>query len=531
MTIEDRWYQEESSQALVDCIKDDNSVHPLVVAPTASGKTMIICKFIDKLITKKPDLNILILSHVQSILEQDHAAIKRYFDYDAGLYSSGLDSRTIKKITVAGIQSVWRKAKEFSHFDIVIIDEAHLIPVDGEGMYRSFLEAIKVTYVGVTATHFRLKSGYIHKGEGAIFNKIAYDLSSVENFNRLTDEGYLSKLITKNTALKMDVTGIHKRGGDFKEDELSIRFDKDDITEAAVKEIIQYGKNYSKWLLFAIDIQHAEHIAEYLNKNGIKTIAIHSKMDADAGIKDYKNDVYRCAVNVNILTTGFDEPRIDLIGILRPTDSPVMHVQMIGRGLRPHEDKEHCFIMDFAGNTKRLGPVNDVVIKTGGGKEKGEGEPITKSCPECDCEHHPTTKICDGCGYEFVFKTKLEHTASSASVVKEKAPLQKEWIEVNSVSYSLHQKQGAPDSLRVSYQCGMTSFSEWICIQHSGFPKRKADHWVQFRWKGKRELIPQTVHALLKCADEMLQKPFAIYVDNTGQFPRVEDCRFDFQKQ
>jgi len=67
-------------------------------------------------------------------------------------------------------------------------------------------------------------------------------------------------------------------------------------------------------------------------------------------------------VNVGVLTTGFDFPEIDLIIMLRPTNSPVLWVQMLGRGTRPADGKENCMVLDFAGNTPRLGPINDPMI-------------------------------------------------------------------------------------------------------------------------------------------------------------------------
>ena len=97
---------------------------------------------------------------------------------------------------------------------------------------------------------------------------------------------------------------------------------------------------------------------------GIPTGLVHSKMefDRDTEIQKFKEGHYKAVVNVNVLTTGFDDPEIDLIALLRPTQSPVIHVQTIGRGLRISEGKKHCMILDFAGNTKRLGPINDVHI-------------------------------------------------------------------------------------------------------------------------------------------------------------------------
>ena len=143
-------------------------------------------------------------------------------------------------------------------------------------------------------------------------------------------------------------------------------FDREEITKAIVKEIMNVGKNFNKALIFAIDIDHAEHIAEVLLQSGETAYVVHSKMgdkNRDNVVKMFKDGRIRYLVNVNILTTGFDAPDIDLICLLRPTKSPVLHVQSIGRGLRVHPSKTYTMVLDFAGNTERLGPINNITIR------------------------------------------------------------------------------------------------------------------------------------------------------------------------
>lgn len=517
-----RWYQNESVDALIEYLKKDDAGHPIVVAPTGSGKTIILCEFVNRFLTEKIDSNILVLSHVKEILEQDHDALAKYFDgFSVGLYSKGLHSKTITKITVAGIQSVWRAVEKFSHFDIIIIDECHLVTIKQTGMYRKFLNGIDANYIGLTATPFRLGHGYIHQGKGALFTDIVYDLSSSKNFNRLVEEGYLTKLITKSTIMEMDTTEIRTRAGDFAQNDLSKTFDRKSITNNAVAEIIKFGKNYKKWLIFAIDIEHAEHISETLNFNGVKTLCVHSKMDDDRSklINDFKKGEYRAIVNVDILTTGFDVPSIDLIAMLRPTKSPVIHVQTIGRGLRIAPGKDHCLVLDFAGNTERLGPINYIQIRNKE-KSKKKGQPITKKCPDCGCIHHPTVKICDACGHKFTFIEKLRSGASVAAIIREEL---ERWVNVSEVTYSIYTKSKKPDSLLVKYHCGLSVFREWVCFSHKGYPKYKADAWVRYRVR--TDYFPEDLGELYKNI-HLLEKPKAIKVNTTEKFPRIVDSRF-----
>lgn len=545
--MQDRYYQSDAVDSTIDLLNENPEAHPLVVMPTGSGKSHTICLLVDDILTNNPNRNILVLSHVKEILMQDHDALENYFEgVEIGLYSAGLDSRTVKKITVAGIQSIYSKQEEFCQFDIIIIDECHLIPMDDESMYRTFLNWFegKATYIGFTATHFRMGHGYIHKGDGALFTDISYDLSERDAFNRLIEEGYLSKLVIKPTKNEFDVEGLKITAGEYNIKAMTDRFDRKSITDNAIDEIIRCGKNLNQWLVFAIDIDHAEHIAETLRNSGIKTACIHSKMEGDRGevLADVKAGEYRAVVNVDILTTGFDSPLIDLIAFLRPTQSPVLHVQMTGRGLRviyklgfildsiegrlaaiEAGPKQACLILDFAGNTRRLGPINDInIIQKGKSDEVGEA--ITKDCPECGAINHPSNKLCDNCGHEFIFIEKLSSLSDNAVIVRDNTNM-KEWLDVSDVKYSIHSKPGKPSSLRVTYRVGLVSFSEWICYDHKGYAGRKASHWVKWRWIGYKDKLPANLSDLYANSD-LLRKPKKILVNNVGKFPSIEDSIF-----
>lgn len=520
--MEMRWYQEEATKMLMASLGKD--IHPIVVAPTGSGKSLMICDFIDKFLSTYPGSNILVLSHVKEILQQDFDAICDFFpDADIGLYSAGLGSRTTHKITVAGIQSVHRRALMFQGVDIVIIDECHLVNHRQTGMYRTFLIGLNANYVGYTATHFRLGHGYIHRGEGALFNKLAYDLSSPELFNRLVEENFLTRLIAKGTDMRMDVRGIKMRAKDYAVNELSKRFDRDAITDMAVEEIIEYGANYKKWLVFAIDIAHAEHITDAFTKRNISAGVVHSKMDGDRDevVADFRIGKYRAVVNVDILTTGLDVPDIDLIAMLRPTKSPVIHVQTIGRGLRVAPGKDHCLVLDFAGNTKRLGPINDVrVIQRDHGKKRGDA-PV-KECPQCKTLQHIKVKFCEVCGFKFIFKTKLSTRAGTASIVKNTGP---KWCIVDLINYTLYKKEGRPNSMKVTYRVGIQSFSEWICLDHTGYPKYEAEAWIHFRAPDGMPM-PKDVNQLVEFAPHMKQ-PKKVLVNFSDKFPKISDVLFE----
>ncbi len=531
MQFEDRWYQIECEDALIKDVLNSTvgrEIHPLAAVPTGAGKTKIMGNFIYKLLEQLPALNILVVSHTESILKQNHEAISSFFPgIRIGLYSSGLRSRLIEKITVAGIQSIYRNAKQFKKFGIVIIDECHAVPTKGQGMYQKFFNQVNATRVGLTATHFRTGHGLLHEGAGRMFNKLSYDLSSMENFNRLVSEGYLTTLVSKTTDLEMNVDKIRTSAGDFNQKDLADRFDRSSITKEIVNETIRMGHNYNSWLVFAIDIAHANSILEQLLEKGIKAKALHGHANATNRhelVEEFKQGKIRAIVSVGMVTTGFDAPNIDMIVLARPTKSPVLHVQMCGRGLRVAPGKDHCLVLDFAGNTQRLGPINNVSIPLPPGKKKdGPGEPIVKTCPNCGCMHHPTVKICSVCEYTFEFKETLTTQADSVDIVQKSVQSKERWVPVSNVVYSIHEKKGANDSFRVTYKCGLTTVNEYVCFNHTGYAKHKANNWVQHRWIGSS--FPLDVNHLFR-ESHLLKIPSRLFIDTSSRYFKIKNAEF-----
>jgi DNA repair protein RadD len=516
-----RYFQEEVVPAFKEFIDKNKDGHPIIALPTGSGKTYAMADMVKYLVGKGN--RVLILSHVKEILEQNEASLIKYLGKEVSVYSSMMGRKEIGDITVAGIQSVFRKPERFSKFRYILIDEAHMVNAEPGTMYAKFFSGIsKHTRIGFTATPFRLGSGEIFgQGSDTLFTHKILDYCTKDKFQQLVEQGYLSKLTTKRTELEMDTSGINLLGGDFNEKQLSERFDRDGVTTEAIKEIIAAGVNRKKWLIFAIDINHAEHIAETLIRNGIPTAPVHSKMsdsgfDRDRSLDGFGNGIYRCVVNVNILTTGFDEPGIDLIALLRPTSSPVLHVQTLGRGSRIEENKDNCLVLDFAGNTARLGPINDVLLVK---RKKGEGgDPITKECPGCKSILPPAVRICPDCGHEFKFEHNLSKNAANIEVMDDGKP---HWLSVSGVSYEAVRKIGTPSSVKVTYNCSGRKVNEWICVEHSGFAKHKADHWIKYRGGLPCSTVDDLIEQvnILKVPNELLvQKKNKYYTINNAKF-------------
>ena len=522
-----RPYQQSAIAAIYSYFEDKNG-NPLVVIPTAGGKSLVMASFIDGVLKAWPDQRILVVTHVRELIAQNHAEMLGLWpEAPAGIYSAGLGRRDADaRILFAGIQSVHRRPAEIGHCDLVLIDEAHLIPGKQSTMYRRFLDRMqrinpKLKVIGLTATPFRLDSGMLHEGENALFNDIAYEVSVRD----LIEDGYLSPLVSKQPGTKLDVSGVGTRGGEFIARDLEKAVDKDAITRAAVDEIIAYGKGRKSWLAFCSGVSHATHVAEEFGRRGISCATIFGetpKDERDRIIAEFKAGKIRALASMGVLTTGFNAPAVDLIAMLRPTKSAGLYVQMAGRGTRLAKDKDNCLVLDFAGNVKRHGPIDLVKPKRPG---SGDGDAPVKVCPDCDSIVAAAALECPDCGFIFpARKVKVAPTASTLAVLSPAKPRRPEWLQVHNVTYQRHDKPGGRPSLKVTYQCGLAWHSEWICLEHTGFARSKAESWWRERASGIH--IPTSVNAALQLTSR-LRRPSHIAVRPSGNYTEVTNARFD----
>ena len=519
-----RPYQEAAISSIYDYFQT-NKGNPLVVIPTAGGKSLVMASFIEGVLKAWPDQRILIVTHVRELIAQNHAEmIGLWPEAPAGIYSAGLGKREAQaRVLFAGIQSIHRRAHEIGHTDLVLIDEAHLIPGNSSTMYRRFLDALQainpaLKVIGLTATPFRTGSGMLHEGKDALFTDIAYEAPVRE----LIDAGYLSPLVSKQPNTRLDVSKVGTRAGDFIARDLAAAVDQDATTRAAVTEIITHGKDRKSWLAFCSGVDHARHVAEEFARQGITCRTIFGdtpKEERDAIIAAFKRGEIRALASMGVLTTGFNAPAVDLIALLRPTKSAGLYVQMVGRGTRLAPDKENCLVLDCAGNVRRHGPIDLVRPKRPG--DGGGGEAPTKVCPECDSILALSATECPDCGYEFPAReVKIAPTAATLPVLSPKV----QWLPVHGVSYSRHDKRGGLPSMKVTYSCGLKSYTEWVCVEHQGYARQKALEWWRKRAPGCP--MPRTVDDAIAQAGQ-LARPTAISVRPSGRFLEISGYRFD----
>lgn len=421
-----------------------------------------------------------------------------------GIYSAGLRSRqTSEPVVVAGIQSAYGKADLFGRFDLVVVDEAHLIAPDGDGMYRSFLDDMRtinpdVRLIGLTATPFRLKGGAICR-PGNLLNEICYEA----NLKDMIMQGYLSPIVSRAGRAEADLSSVHIRGGEFVQDELASAMDGEELVKATCAEIAELTRERRSVLLFCTSVPHCRHVAETLaGITGMECAVVTGDTPAwrrDELIARFRGErmpmdsrgmpqeplKYLC--NVGVLTTGFDAPNVDCVAMLRPTQSPGLLLQIAGRGLRlsPETGKRDCLFLDYGGNILRHGPL-DTIRAREPRRSGDDAEAPAKKCPECNALIHAGCGTCPECGYVFPKDrgTNLTEHASTAGVLSGEV-VDVEY-EVLDVEYSVHRKRGAeedaPRTMRVEYGIGPGQYrSEWVCPEHSGYARRKFESW----WRGR----------------------------------------------
>lgn len=503
--------------------------NPLVVMPTGTGKSVVIAAFLREAIEGWHDTRVLVLTHVKELIQQNFAALLRMWPTaPAGIYSAGLNKRDIHaQILFGGIQSIYKRAYAIQRCDLVLIDEAHLLSESDSGMYRTFLRSLReinpmVKVIGFTATPYRMKTGLLHEGDTRIFTDICYDIPILD----MIQQGYLSPVVPKRTKMQLDVSSVGTRGGEFIAGQLEAAVDLADVNRAAVDEIVTLGEDRGSWLIFCSGVQHAEHIRDEIRFRGISCEAVLGETTSTARdriLTDFKAGRLRALTNANVLTTGFDAPGVDLIGLLRPTKSVGLYVQMLGRGTRLAEGKENCLILDFAGNTARHGPLDMVDGRTR--KEPGEGDAPTKDCPECETICHASVRECPTCGFQFPPpQIKIDARASSNAILS--TQIVPEWVEVSSVSYHRHEKRDGVPTMRVDYWCGLVKHSEWVCFEHSptSYPRQKACAWWNKRAAGRP--VPITVADAIREAQAVAISPIAIQVKPVGKYTEILAVRF-----
>lgn len=532
-----RDYQQEAFEA----VRDNLGANIVVSLPTGSGKSLIIAETCRWACQGWPGTRILVLQHVKELVEQNARTIKTHWPLaPVGIYSAGLKRYFVEDITVASVQSIFRRPERLGAFDIIIVDEAHRIPHAQEGMYHAVFKASPdAKIVGLSATPYRLGGGLLTDGDTPLFSEIVAEIRT----SHLVARGFLAPIRARKTGAEANLSNVHTRGGEFVAAEMTEAFDDEALTSTVTADILKHAADRKSIMVFACSVEHCDHVAAKLRAAGEQSVAIITgttpDAERDATVNAFKAGRLRFLVNCDVLTTGFDAPNVDCIVLLRATKSPGLYVQIVGRGLRTSKatGKTDCLLLDYGGNVERHGPLDDVTAER---VKKGKGVPPMKVCPNCGDQIPAAIMKCPGCNYEYPPPTeeelrKLAH-GTEATTLNPMTAIRR--YTVSSVRYARHEKEGGTPSLRVTYTVtpegeptepvtrfqaaiGAKYISEWVCVEHQGYARGKA-----VRWLARRGIdpAPNTVDLAIE-AVQGAPVPAAIIV-REGKFPEILSHEF-----
>jgi DNA repair protein RadD len=384
LTMPLRDYQQAAVDAALTHFR--TSDQPAVITlPTGSGKSHVLAELAR--LAKHP---VLILAHVKELVEQNHSKFE-HDGFKAGIFAAGLGKKQDKfKTTFASVQSLSRNLQKFDGFySLLIIDECHRVSLGEDSQYQKVITHLKkinpkLKVLGLTATPYRLDKGWIYKKhyQGFVrtedetpFASCIYELP----LRYLVQKGFLT------TPTVIDAPVARYQFDDLPAEYNEVQLDQflaksPRVTQAICKQLIELATNRKGIMIFAASIKHAQEIYQQLpeNQTAIVTGKTSTK-ERDKLIRQFKGREIKFLVNVSVLTTGFDAPHVDVIAILRRTDSVSLYQQIAGRGLRLAEGKTDCLIIDYAGNGYDL-----YQPEIGSTKPNSNSDLVQVPCPNCD---------------------------------------------------------------------------------------------------------------------------------------------------
>ena len=458
-----RYYQQE---ALDNTFKyyEDGGRAGLIILPTGTGKSPLPAWIFKRWFEEKPFSKALMLTHDATLIEQNYKTLLKIWpDAPCGIHSAGLNARDIHdSIIYGGIQSIWKMAAELGKVDVIFIDEVHRMESSSEGMYGTFVSAVKtlnpdVFIIGTTATPYRLGQGSLLDGD--VFTDVIIDKTQSEDFVRFIEEGILCDLRPPETDFKMDLEGIKTARGDYAIASMDEKFNRAEVSEKIADEVARGRGDRRVGITFAINISHGEELCAAYERRGIHSTIVHSKLGKKENkerLRAYMAGEYEMLVNVDKMTTGFDHPALCYMVMARPTKSPGLWVQMLGRGTRPFEGKEYTLVFDFAGNTIRLGPINAVTTPMKPGEKSAMGEMVApgKKCPQCKLLIAAATRKCQ-CGYEFPWGEEISMSGEiiPGLLVRRTGRVEHRMFEISRASAKLTTSMSGNQMVRLEIHC------------------------------------------------------------------------------
>lgn len=345
-----RGVQIEALYALEDS-RADGAVKGLVQAATGVGKTYLAA--FDSAAYEK----VLFVAHREEILKQAAVAFQNVRHSDDYGFFYGKQKDTDKSVIFASVATLGRAEylrEEYfrpDYFDYIVIDEFHHAVNE---QYRKIAEYFKPQFMlGLTATPERMDGKNIY--ELCDYN-VPYEISLKEAINK----GMLVPFHYYGIYDATDYSGLRLIKGQYDEKELTeIYADNSDRYELIYKYYMKYRSKRA--LGFCCSRKHASQMAEEFCKRGIPSAAVYSNADGaysqdrDIAIEQLKRQEIRVIFSVDMFNEGLDIASLDMVMFLRPTESPIVFLQQLGRGLRTYRGKEYLNVLDFIGNYEKAG--------------------------------------------------------------------------------------------------------------------------------------------------------------------------------
>ena len=387
-----RSYQQDAVDSVLQYFRKKRDP-AMVVLPTGAGKSLVIAE-----LARIAKGRVLVLAHVKELVEQNY---EKYASYGsaAGIYSASLGKKDWDHKAIFGsVQSIARASDDFfQDFSLLVIDECHRVADEGATQYQEVIKKLKdrnpdLCILGLTATPYRLGLGWIYEysqtGEmktdkPRFFKQCVYELP----LSYMIKHKYLTTPVKVDIPVtSYDFSDLTENGKSFSSAEVEeILKSQKRLTPFIIQNIMDITERYERQgvMIFSSSVKHAEEIMTYLPAEDARMVLGDTDMATrNETVDDFKNRKFKYLVNVSVLTTGFDAPHVDVIAILRPTESNSLYQQIVGRGLRLSNDKKDCYILDYTG----MG--HDIYAPEISDKRPAKDTvPVKVICPACDFEN------------------------------------------------------------------------------------------------------------------------------------------------
>ncbi|EDY82485.1 Type III restriction enzyme, res subunit family [Verrucomicrobiia bacterium DG1235] len=444
-----RTYQQEAVDSTLNHFRRKRTP-AVIVLPTGAGKSLVIAE-----LAKIAKGRVLVLAHVKELVEQNHLKYESY-GLQAGIYSAGLNQKNgERKVIFGSIQSVANASDDFfEDFTLLVIDECHRVGLEPDSQYAKVIKRLKlnnsrICILGLTATPYRLGLGWIYNyairgelktQELRFFKQCIYDLP----LEYMIKNKYLTPPVKVDIPVtSYDFSELTEGGSAYTMTQLEeVLHQQRRLTPLIIKNIVDITDSYQRQgvMIFSSTVKHAQEIMKTLPQGQARLILGETEdSERDQIINDFKNKAFKYLVNVSVLTTGFDAAHVDVIAILRPTESISLYQQIIGRGLRLDTGKKDCLVLDYTGMGHSI-----FSPEIGEKKTVSESVAVQVPCPECGfindfwgildddghiIEHfgrkcrggnqNPDTYEFTPCGYRFRFKVCEQCSAENDITARE----------------------------------------------------------------------------------------------------------------